>query len=174
MAGHLEVTFHGQNIAEIHRLLFCKSCIHSLSYNENNVFLRNSTASHLKTLPVRKQLTFEFSAINAIWFTYFSWCGKNYFVIQCCHKLVICNLKHLLLRGTLFLSNILIFHCVYFKKHISISFMYEDHKVSSYWVFLNLICSFHSTLHVFYLPVYCIYLFIYFHFSYCLSNLEYT
>jgi len=117
MAGHLEVTLHGQNIAESHPLLLFRLCIYSLSYNENRVFLRNSMAPHIKTLPFRKQLTkyLNSSQINSIWFTYFSWCAKNYFVIQFCHKLVICNLKHLFVRKTLFLGSILIFRCVYYK-----------------------------------------------------------
>jgi len=117
MAGHLEMAFHGQTLAESHPLLLCRLCIYSLSYNENRFFLRNSMAPHFKTLPVRKQLTKYLNSAqkNSIRFTYFSWCGKNYFVIQCCHKYVICNLKHLLVRKTLSLCSILFFRCVNYK-----------------------------------------------------------
>jgi len=88
VAGHLEVPFHEQNIAESHPLLLCRLCIYSLSYNENRFFPRNSMAPHLKTLPVSKHLIKYLNSAQkiSIWFTYFSRCGKNYFVIQCCHK----------------------------------------------------------------------------------------
>ena len=71
-------------------------------------------APHLKTFAVGKQLTKYLNSEqkNSVSFTYFSWCGKNYFVIQCCHKSVICNLKHLFIRKTLSLCSILFFRCV--------------------------------------------------------------
>jgi hypothetical protein len=74
--------------------------------------------------------------------------------------LVICSLKHILERRTLFLSSILNYRCVYYQNHISMSFMYEVYEVSSYWMFLILVCELYSSVHIFYLPTYYIYLFI--------------
>jgi hypothetical protein len=50
IAGHLEETFHRENIAESHPLLSLGN-VYSLKYNVNTGFLQILTARHLKTLP---------------------------------------------------------------------------------------------------------------------------
>jgi hypothetical protein len=71
--------FHRQNVAEGHPMLLFRLRICSLSYYLNTSFLYNSAACHLKSLLDRSkpENILEFSAKDALGFTYFGTCEKK-------------------------------------------------------------------------------------------------